>query len=103
MMPIMSEGTNHENQRKKMIEEALKTKAPRMYQELKTSQKLPQFLTEQESLMMDAFRGERTRLMGPEANIRPNENPIEQVQRIEMSLKAAWEETLETFLDFSDQ
>lgn len=102
MLPIML--GHRVKDRKQMIHDALEAKAPKMYQELKKSLKLQSFLTTQEQMMMEAFREEKRKwMLPPESNPKPGENPIEQVQRIEMNLLTAWNQTKETYLDFSDQ
>lgn len=101
MLPIMLDYRTDE--RKQMIHDALEVKAPQMYQELKKSLKLQNFLKTQEQMMMDAFREERGRLM-MESVCKPDngEHPIEQTQELERNLLQAWNETKATYLDFSD-
>ncbi len=102
MLPIMTGG--RENQRKEMISDAMEAKAPKMYQELKKTLQLPKFLTDQEKMLIAAFREEQRKLVfSPESEAKPGENPIQQVARIERHLLQAWNETVETYLDFSDE
>ena len=103
VMPIMLEGTNRIAQRKEMIREAMKWKAPKMFKSMEESGTMDKFLTEQEREMMSAFKGEEAQLLGtPAGNARPGEDPIQQLQRLEMTIKQIWEEVTETYLEFSD-
>ncbi len=61
--------------RRKMIRQALKEKAPLTYSELEASGKLQQFLEDHDAEMMMSYDNAKNR---------------------------AWEETLATFLEFSD-
>ena len=61
--------------RLKIIQQALKEKAPLTYSELKASGKLQQFLEDYDAEMMISYANAKSR---------------------------AWEETLATFLDFAD-
>ncbi len=101
MLPIMT--TGREKERRQMIQDALEAKAPKTFRELKKAKKMEAFLINQEEMMMLAFREEQSRITFDQKNeLQPGENPIQQVQRIEMDLLTAWHQTLETYLDFSD-
>ena len=105
MLPIMLEGENHEKQRRQMIKDALEWKSPELYQRLEKEKSLNQFAKDLENQMMSVFREEESKLLDEFVREKKNEdpNPIVRVQKFEMSIKRIWEETLETFLDFSDQ
>jgi len=85
----------------KMIEQALKDKAPKTYQELKQAGKLKQFVEDQEEQMMESYSRAWTEVTTKTA-MSKEQNPLKKVQMQTMGESRAWEETLATFLEFSD-
>lgn len=70
----MTDDSQKQN-RLEMIRQALKEKAPKMYEELESSGQLQQFLEAHEAEMMDSYNKAKAK---------------------------AWEETLDAFLNFAD-
>ena len=103
MNPITCEGLQHEKERRDMVRDALQEKAPKLYRQLKKSKKLEKFVADLEKELMSAFREERRRVMQHQLNEKNAKSDwAEQVGEIEAQLGQAWEETLATFLEFSD-
>jgi uncharacterized protein YgiM (DUF1202 family) len=73
-MKNMTDDSQKQN-RLEMIRQALKEKAPKMYEELESSGQLQQFLEAHEAEMMDSYNKAKAK---------------------------AWEETLDAFLNFAD-
>lgn len=86
--------------RLQMIEQAIKDQAPQMYRELKQSARLTAFVQERNDLMMDTF----DTLVFELSKVPSGMNPtyLEQVQRLTSARNRAWEETMATWLEFSD-
>ena len=101
-MPILA-AESKRPERLKMIEQALKDQAPKMYRQLKETGELKEFLKEHEAQMMkgywEAFHLAESRVLdGKDA---PKDH-FERVQKLNMGINAAWEDTLATWLTFSD-
>ncbi len=99
MLAIMA--TQQVRQRLQRIEAALETRAPKTYRELKKSRRLQAFLKEREEQIMESFGEERGRIM-MEFNMPDDGDPIALVAQINQDLLSAWNQTIETYLDFSD-
>ena len=81
-----------------MIEAALQEKAPKLYRELKKEKKLQTFLKEREALMMESYdQAWEAGMNQPE-----EKDYLKRIQQITEMERRAWEETMETYLDFSD-
>ncbi len=99
MLPIML--THQVKQRLQMIEAALEARAPKTYRELKKSRCLQSFLEEREKQIMESFDPERGRIL-METHMPDGGDPLAVVGEANQKLLSAWNQTLETYLDFSD-
>jgi hypothetical protein len=95
-----------QGQRIKMLGQALKDKAPRLYRELKAEKQLMPFLIDREQQMMDAYHDAMFNVV--EKWKRENQYLLRQGKGLEFLQKhrqligKVTEETLATFLEFSD-
>ena len=89
--------------RKKMIKEALKEKAPKMYQQLMQQGQLPIFLSQKEKAMMEDYEQASEAAAWEWNNIRKDKSVIEDAQELEMMDRQAWEETILNHLEFQDE
>ncbi len=91
---------SRQNDRLKMIEAALKDKAPKTYQDLKMRGNLQAFLLDHEKLMMESYDqqaiAEREKILSTENK---SKNPA---QDLDMALHRTWETTIATWVEFSD-
>lgn len=89
-------------QRLQMIEQALKDQAPRLYRELKKAGHLPQFLQERDDLMMDTYDQIYAELKT--SVLQPSQKEyLPRLQALTSAQNRAWEETMATWLEFSDE
>lgn len=79
---------------------ALKEKAPQTYQELEQSGKLPEFLVNHDSAMMESY--DPMNAAGEAADAAEKEGYQKQVSDAYQAISLLDEQTLATWLDFSD-
>ena len=85
--------------RQKMIEQALKDKAPKTYRQLKSAGKLQDFVKDQDEQMMESYHsGEVEAIM----HLPEPKDYLENLQNQVRAKSRLWEETLATYLEFSD-
>lgn len=101
-MPAMASPLK-QPERLKMIEQALKDKAPKTYRQLKAAGELNQFMKERDSDLMQSYTLAEseiiTRLSGPKGP----KDLQERVRQLNTEQNEAWHESLETWLEFSDE
>jgi hypothetical protein len=96
-------GESFKAERRKMIEQAMEWKAPKMYNELKKTGELQEVLALKEEAMMDEYRTvERQILEASYEEKNALADPIKHNQKIEMELRRAWEITMADHLEFYD-
>ncbi len=88
-------------QRRKMIEQALKDQAPQTYRELKQAKALEEFLEERDAMMMDTFDRIESELTDNLSQEIQNDY-LRHLQALTSAQNRAWEETMATWLEFSD-
>lgn len=104
MNPLTLEGVNREKQRRKMIEDALETRNPILYRQLKKDNNLQEFLKDREQEMMQAYRAGRSQVVLHDVQgNNAKDNPLEQAKEIDSRLRILWESILETYLDFGQR
>lgn len=87
-----------------MIKDALQEKNPRMFRQLEAANKLEEFAADREKEMMLAYReGWNQALWDHQQEKNVKENPLEQINEFEASLRLLWESILATYLEFSPQ
>lgn len=94
-------GKTREEARLKMIEAALKEQAPKTYKDLKLRGKLQSFLQNHEQAMMESYDQAATKAR--EKVLHPSNPNLNRAPQLDAELHRAWEETLATWLEFSDQ
>jgi hypothetical protein len=101
MPPLLTlPGGRYEAQRLKMIEQALKDKAPSLYRSLKQQNLLQSFVKEREQQLMESYlEGERELT----TSARPSKDPLEDYRNLESNLHRLWEESLATWLEFPEE
>jgi len=100
-MPVPLLTLEHKKkERLNMIELALKDQAPKMYQDLKQCGQLQNFLRKHEQAMMESYEEAQNAAISRHLRAdNPNLNPV---PKLDSDLHRAWEETLATWLEFSD-
>ena len=98
-MPILAQ-LGKKPARLKMIEQALQDKNPPMYQQLKKSGKLQEFLDNQEEGMMESY--EEASAEEEHQILRKNPPPgyQETVQQLNMAQNECWHEAMQNWLEF---
>jgi hypothetical protein len=99
-MPLLAM-PQKQKERRQMIEQALKDKAPKTYRELNQAGKLKEFVANQEEQMMESYQRAWSEVTTETAMSKVS-NPMERLQAQTMGESRVWEETLATFLEFAD-
>jgi len=86
--------------RLKMIEQALKAKAPKFYRELKKASRLQTFLRKRESEMMESYQEQEREIV---FGSHPTNDTLKDLQKLESNLRQLWEETLAVWLEFPEE
>ena len=100
-MPILA-APQKQPQRLKMIEQAMKDQAPKMYAQMKESGRLQAFLENYDDQMMESYEEATTEVTTNAIGPKGPKDYMETVQQITMGNNRAWEETLATWLEFQD-
>lgn len=89
--------------RLKMIERALKEQAPKMYRQLKEAGNLKAFLKDHEAQMMESYLEELHQVQSRALDGKnAPKDYLERLQMLTMGMNTLWENTLATWLTFSD-
>jgi hypothetical protein len=89
-----------EKDRQKMIESALHDLAPKTYQDLKSQGNLQSFVKNHEQAMMESYEDAKQEEF--QKILHPKNPNINRAPQLDMAAHRLWEETLATWLDFSD-
>ncbi|OEU75059.1 MAG: hypothetical protein BA869_09710 [Desulfuromonadales bacterium C00003107] len=101
MLPLMTL-VHKKKERLTMIEQALQDQAPKTYRQLKAANKLPTFLTEHEALMMESFDQVMDAVLTAMQQVQRTDS-LARMQTLTEKLSRGWQETLATYLEFSDE
>jgi hypothetical protein len=84
-----------------MIEDALEAKAPRTYRQLKMQGKLDEFLKDHDQAMMESYNPDEVILQAQRAGQNAKDG-LKTIRDVNAALSRHTEETLATWLEFSD-
>lgn len=90
-------------ERLKMIEQALKDRAPKTYRELKVKGELRSFLKDRERDLMESYEQAESEIISRLSGPKGPKNYQEKVKQLATEQNEAWHQSLETWLEFSDE
>ena len=101
MTPAMALNTQYaEAKRIRMIEQAMKDRAPQMYRELKASGKLQQVLEDRQQEMVESFWDAEQEIL---QNAKHPQLSLEWDQEMTMKINEAWHDAIEAWTEFPEE